>query len=89
MVRLEAVKGGLLSSSYAPTEGHPKYQPMFNELKRPFQLHKSERPSLLRITTPKSISGTSEASFLTGLLNSSVRKQCSKPLAFAGLYRPK
>jgi len=38
----EGVKGRLLSSSYAPEEGHPNYQPMLAELERIFQTYKGE-----------------------------------------------
>ena len=36
----EGVKGRLLSSSYAPEEGLPNYQPMLAELERIFKLIK-------------------------------------------------
>jgi hopanoid biosynthesis associated radical SAM protein HpnH len=36
---LEGVKGRLLSSSYVPTEGHPNYGPMLQELERIFHEH--------------------------------------------------
>lgn len=35
----ESLKGRLLSSSYTPEEGHPKYHPMLNELERIFRAH--------------------------------------------------
>ncbi|HKC89265.1 MAG TPA: class I SAM-dependent methyltransferase [Blastocatellia bacterium] len=35
----EGVKGRLLSSSYAPEEGHPNYEPMLAELERIFQTY--------------------------------------------------
>jgi SAM-dependent methyltransferase len=38
----EGVKGRLLSSSYAPEEGHPNYEPMLAELERIFQAHQTE-----------------------------------------------
>ncbi len=38
----EGVKGRLLSSSYAPEEGHPNYQPMIEELERIFQTYQDE-----------------------------------------------
>jgi SAM-dependent methyltransferase len=38
----EGVKGRLLSSSYAPEEGRPNYQPMIAELERIFQTYKDE-----------------------------------------------
>jgi hypothetical protein len=34
------LEGRLLSSSYAPLEGHPKYGPMLTELHRIFEAHK-------------------------------------------------
>ncbi|HST09985.1 MAG TPA: methyltransferase domain-containing protein [Terriglobales bacterium] len=33
------LEGRLLSSSYAPMEGHPKYEPMLKELRRVFDAH--------------------------------------------------
>jgi SAM-dependent methyltransferase len=36
---LEGVKGRLLSSSYAPTEEHPSFRPMIDELERAFRDH--------------------------------------------------
>jgi SAM-dependent methyltransferase len=33
----EALKGRLLSSSYAPAEGHPNHEPMLNELEQIFE----------------------------------------------------
>jgi SAM-dependent methyltransferase len=38
----EGVKGRLLSSSYAPEEGHPNYEPMLAELERIFQVYQDE-----------------------------------------------
>jgi SAM-dependent methyltransferase len=38
----EGLKGRLLSSSYAPEEGHPNYEPMLAELERIFQAHQTE-----------------------------------------------
>lgn len=38
----ESLKGRLLSSSYAPEEGHPNYEPMLAELERIFQAHQDE-----------------------------------------------
>jgi SAM-dependent methyltransferase len=38
----EGVKGRLLSSSYAPEEGHPNYEPMLTELERIFQAYQDE-----------------------------------------------
>jgi len=38
----EGVKGRLLSSSYAPEEGHPNYEPMLAELERIFQTYQDE-----------------------------------------------
>lgn len=38
----EGLKGRLLSSSYAPEEGHPNYEPMLVELQRIFQAHQDE-----------------------------------------------
>ena len=35
----EGLKGRLLSSSYAPTEDHPNYQPMIRDLERAFREH--------------------------------------------------
>ena len=35
----EGAAGRLLSSSYAPLEGHPGYAPMMQELERIFQAH--------------------------------------------------
>lgn len=35
----EGLAGRLLSSSYAPLEGHPNYPPMLEELQRIFRLH--------------------------------------------------
>lgn len=35
----DGLKGRLLSSSYAPTDEHPNYQPMIDELERAFQSH--------------------------------------------------
>jgi hypothetical protein len=35
----EGVKGRLLSSSYAPEEGHQNYEPMLAELERIFQTY--------------------------------------------------
>ncbi len=35
----EGTAGRLLSSSYAPLEGHPNYQPMMQELQRIFRAH--------------------------------------------------
>jgi ubiquinone/menaquinone biosynthesis C-methylase UbiE len=34
------LKGRLLSSSYAPTQGHPNYEPMLRELRRVFDAYK-------------------------------------------------
>ena len=36
----DSLKGRLLSSSYAPTEEHPNYQPMIVKLKQLFKTHK-------------------------------------------------
>jgi hypothetical protein len=36
----EGIEGRLLSSSYAPEEGHPKHEPMLRELRRIFELHR-------------------------------------------------
>lgn len=33
------LEGRLLSSSYAPTQGHPNYEPMLGELHRVFEIH--------------------------------------------------
>jgi SAM-dependent methyltransferase len=38
----EGVKGRLLSSSYAPESGHPKYEPMLAELERIFRAHQAD-----------------------------------------------
>jgi ubiquinone/menaquinone biosynthesis C-methylase UbiE len=38
----EGVKGRLLSSSYAPEEGHPNYEPMLAELERIYQTYQDE-----------------------------------------------
>ncbi len=38
----EGVKGRLLSSSYAPEEGHPNYEPALAELERIFQAYQDE-----------------------------------------------
>jgi ubiquinone/menaquinone biosynthesis C-methylase UbiE len=38
----EGVKGRLLSSSYAPEEGHQKFEPMIAELERIFQAYQDE-----------------------------------------------
>lgn len=35
----EGLKGRLLSSSYAPAEGHPRHEPMLDELRRIFDEH--------------------------------------------------
>jgi SAM-dependent methyltransferase len=35
----KGLEGRLLSSSYAPTQGHPKHEPMLRELKRIFDAH--------------------------------------------------
>jgi len=39
MQDLEGWKGGLLSASYTPQEGHPNYAPMLDELRSLFQAH--------------------------------------------------
>lgn len=39
---LEGLKGRLLSSSYAPVAGQPKYEEMLTELKRIFDLHQKD-----------------------------------------------
>jgi ubiquinone/menaquinone biosynthesis C-methylase UbiE len=38
----DGLKGRLLSSSYAPEEGHPNYEPMLAELERIFQAYQVE-----------------------------------------------
>ena len=38
----EGVRGRLLSSSYAPEEGHPNFEPMLAELERIFQAYQNE-----------------------------------------------
>jgi ubiquinone/menaquinone biosynthesis C-methylase UbiE len=47
----EGVKGRLLSSSYAPEEGHPKYEPMMAELQRIFQAHQAEGKVIFEYVT--------------------------------------
>jgi SAM-dependent methyltransferase len=37
----ESLKGRVLSSSYAPMEGHPRYQPMIAELQKIFREHQT------------------------------------------------
>ena len=39
MQDFEGWKGGLLSASYTPQEGHPNYAPMLDELRSLFQVH--------------------------------------------------
>ena len=39
MQDFEGWKGGLLSASYTPQEGHPNYAPMLDELHSLFQAH--------------------------------------------------
>ncbi len=39
MQDFEGWKGGLLSASYTPQEGHPNYAPMLDELRSLFQAH--------------------------------------------------
>lgn len=39
---LAGLKGRLLSCSYAPTVGHPNYEPMMNELQRIFHRHQTD-----------------------------------------------
>jgi hypothetical protein len=36
------LEGRLLSSSYAPGEGHPQYAPMLRELRRLFDAHQRD-----------------------------------------------
>ena len=38
----EGVRGRLLSSSYAPEEGHPNYEPMLTELRRIYDQHQEK-----------------------------------------------
>jgi SAM-dependent methyltransferase len=38
----DGLRGRLLSSSYAPPEGHPNHEPMLAELKRLFDAHRQE-----------------------------------------------
>jgi hypothetical protein len=38
----EGLKGRLLSSSYAPAEGHPRHEPMLDELRRIFDEHQHD-----------------------------------------------
>jgi ubiquinone/menaquinone biosynthesis C-methylase UbiE len=45
------LEGRLLSSSYAPMQGHPRYEPMLSELKRIFDAHeKSDRVGMDYVT---------------------------------------
>jgi SAM-dependent methyltransferase len=47
----EGVKGRLLSSSYAPEEGHPNYEPMLAELERIFQTYQDEGKAVFEYVT--------------------------------------
>src|SRR5262249_38848875 len=47
----EGVKGRLLSSSYAPEEGHPNYEPMLAELERVFHAHQDEERVVFEYVT--------------------------------------
>jgi SAM-dependent methyltransferase len=38
----EALRGGLLSASYAPQPGHPNFEPLMAELRRLFDAHQTE-----------------------------------------------
>jgi SAM-dependent methyltransferase len=47
----DGVKGRLLSSSYAPEEGHPNYEPMLAELERIFQTYQDEGRGVFEYVT--------------------------------------
>lgn len=47
----EGLKGRLLSSSYAPAEGHPLHEPMIAELRRIFDLHHNAGQVCFEYTT--------------------------------------
>jgi len=47
----EGVKGRLLSSSYAPEEGHPNYEPMLAELERIFWAYQTEGKVIFEYVT--------------------------------------
>ena len=47
----ESLKGRLLSSSYAPAEGHPRHEPMVTELRRIFDRHQSNGQVVLQYDT--------------------------------------
>jgi SAM-dependent methyltransferase len=47
----EGLKGRLLSSSYAPLEGHPNYEPMINELEKIFRIFKEEGKVIFKYDT--------------------------------------
>ena len=47
----EGVKGRLLSSSYAPENGHPNYEPMLAELERIFQTYQDEGRAVFEYVT--------------------------------------
>jgi len=45
------LEGRLLSSSYAPGPGHPKHEPMLRELRRIFEIHKTDGRVAFRYNT--------------------------------------
>lgn len=47
----ESLKGRLLSSSYAPAEGHPRHDPMVAELRRIFDRHQANGQVVLEYQT--------------------------------------
>ncbi len=47
----EGVKGRLLSSSYAPEEGHPNYEPMLAELQRIVQVYQGDGKVIFEYVT--------------------------------------
>lgn len=47
----EGLKGRLLSSSYAPLEGHPNYEPMMNELEKIFRIFKEDGKVIFKYNT--------------------------------------
>jgi len=46
-----ALKGRLMSSSYAPQEGHPQHEPMLKELRRMFDTHNQNGAVEFKYTT--------------------------------------
>jgi SAM-dependent methyltransferase len=48
---LEGLKGRLLSSSYAPAPGHPRHEPMIDELRSLFDLHQRDGRVAIEYTT--------------------------------------